>query len=656
MIAAWMLYCSLCALGLALAAVLAERALLAGRGPVRLAWVGAIALSLVVPAVAFRAPAQQGVVERPGVEHDIASRAALDAPSSTAGVAVAHSSTAPTLPRASWRDIVARADRPLGIAWLVLSSLLGLYFVTGMLALTWMRGRWERCTLSGIPVFVSQRMGPAVVGAIAPAVVVPEWALSMNPEQLALMLRHEREHQRARDGQLLIVAQLAAVLMPWNVALWWQLVRLRVAIELDCDARVLKITDARSYGNLLLEVARPRQGPRLLGVTAFAERATQLERRIRVLARSRKGSARKARAIASTIGVGALSVAWISPHPSAPVHVSTIVTRVAPRGDSSTPIVPADSAAPRMVGASAVKLPAVVVATRRCPGPGVPITCALDGIVDSADLARIESSRLTGPGDSVFNILFDGITLNAGHAHDAHDLLDQLAIQQSTQDQKQASLLSANRARSAALQAQRDTALRALLANDADRAVFDAHLAQPAGGRGRSGGGGGFAGRGGGNPLYVIDGVPITGDSLIQRMGVGVVRGRVGGSVDFTGAVGGGRGGGRGGAVGLTPNQAVLDSISANMNTLISDLTFHRLFDGISLAPAQESAARSLIVSTQNAIAAGRPKLESAVLRVNPVTGLVAMRAESASALVALASNDADRATVRSRIVSIQNP
>jgi hypothetical protein len=40
-------------------------------------------------------------------------------------------------------------------------------------------------------------------------------------------------------------------------------------------------------------------------------------------------------------------------------------------------------------------------------------------------------------------------------------------------------------------------------------------------------------------------------------------------------------------------------------------------------------------------------------LRVNPRTRLVAMQASSASALLALVSDDADRATLQSRIRSI---
>ena len=54
MIAQWMLYCVLCALGLSLAAVVAEHTLLAGRVPVRHVWTLAVLLSIVVPAVAYR--------------------------------------------------------------------------------------------------------------------------------------------------------------------------------------------------------------------------------------------------------------------------------------------------------------------------------------------------------------------------------------------------------------------------------------------------------------------------------------------------------------------------------------------------------------------------------------------------------------------------
>src|SRR6185503_15593995 len=102
------------------------------------------------------------------------------------------------------------------------------------------------------------------------------------------------------------------------------------------------------------------------------------------------------------------------------------------------------------------------------------------------------------------------------------------------------------------------------------------------------------------------------GDTLVQRAGLGFARGGAAGR--GAGAGGGGRGGGRGGGGGTVPSQAVMDSLIAAMNQRAADLTFHRLFDGMSLTADQESVARGLIAGTQNAIAADRPKLERPAL------------------------------------------
>jgi beta-lactamase regulating signal transducer with metallopeptidase domain len=338
MIASWMLYCALCALGLSLAAGLTERVLLAGRGPVRHVWFGAVVLSVIVPAAALH--------YAPRAESRPTPVAAFNTPTSVSTVPTmrAHSALPPgarqqiaesaTVVAWNWRGIVARADQPLGTAWFALSLGLTLYFFGGVAALAVMRRRWRRHTVLGVRVFVSEHTGPALVGALSPAIVVPEWALAMEPQQLALMLRHEQEHRRARDGQLLTVAHLAAIAMPWNVAVWWQLGRLRAAVELDCDARVLRDADARSYGDLLLEVVRPRRGLRIMGATAFAERATQLERRIRVLARRRDRASGGARALAASIALSAVTVAWVAPRPLAPALASS--TSSSPRMSSAS--------------------------------------------------------------------------------------------------------------------------------------------------------------------------------------------------------------------------------------------------------------------------------------------------------------------------------
>jgi hypothetical protein len=82
---------------------------------------------------------------------------------------------------------------------------------------------------------------------------------------------------------LLMVAQLIVAQAPWNLPAWWQLRRLRFAIEVDCDARVLQTSiDPVSYGEAFVAIAQYRSRPPL-GAVALTEPVSQLERRIKVM-------------------------------------------------------------------------------------------------------------------------------------------------------------------------------------------------------------------------------------------------------------------------------------------------------------------------------------------------------------------------------------
>jgi hypothetical protein len=71
--------------------------------------------------------------------------------------------------------------------------------------------------------------------------------------------------------------------MPWNLPLWWQLRRLRHAIEVDCDARVLKQGhDANHYGKTLIAVGA-RQSAFIGAVAAMSESKSFLEERIKIM-------------------------------------------------------------------------------------------------------------------------------------------------------------------------------------------------------------------------------------------------------------------------------------------------------------------------------------------------------------------------------------
>ena len=243
MIAAWMLYCTGVALLLGAAAAAVEQtARLLGR-PGRWLWAGALVATLAVPLAARYRPSgfQSVAIPIPTAQSASATRASPLMTTARSGA----------LPRrsVSWDDL----DRPLVVLWGVLSlSLLG-FFGVGAVRLRRLGRHWRPAAIDGTPVLLSASLGPAVIGVVRCRLVVPAWTLELEPSLRELMLAHEREHVRAGDPRLLAAAGLLLVLMPWNPGLWWQWRRLRLAVEMDCDARVLRGNPDRArYGNLLL--------------------------------------------------------------------------------------------------------------------------------------------------------------------------------------------------------------------------------------------------------------------------------------------------------------------------------------------------------------------------------------------------------------------
>lgn len=287
MIASWMLYALLVSTLVGAAAwVLEEVCRLVGR-PVRWVWAGALAATLALVALAPLRTAPSAASEISGVMVRVTEPGA--APAARGPVAMLAGAVAKL--RASldgaMESAAARAGGvpgwALGAGWAALSLTL--------LAITWAtlhhgrgaRRRWPLHELAGMPVRVAPRLGPAVLGVRAPEVVVPEWLLEVSPEEQRLVVLHEREHIRARDPLLLAAGCVAVALVPWVPAAWWMLLRLRLAVELDCDARVLRQgVRPFAYGTLLIEMAG--RGPGLtLGAPAMAGSPSSLERRLRAM-------------------------------------------------------------------------------------------------------------------------------------------------------------------------------------------------------------------------------------------------------------------------------------------------------------------------------------------------------------------------------------
>ena len=139
-------------------------------------------------------------------------------------------------------------------------------------------GSSSRAMVDGVAVTLTDTLGPATAGLWRPRVLLPRWVLALPTERRRYVVRHEDEHRKAHDAALLIAASTLVALMPWNVALWWQLRRLQLAVEMDCDRRVVAaLGDAVGYGELLLDVAAassrgPRLQPALLGGSGMLER------------------------------------------------------------------------------------------------------------------------------------------------------------------------------------------------------------------------------------------------------------------------------------------------------------------------------------------------------------------------------------------------
>ena len=269
--ASWMIYATSVGLLVAAATTIMERPLRDRAVATRIVWVvmlgGALAWPLAIAVLSRRVASVPLPQRYPPVNQVVASTASpvRFAP------AVALPAVVPASPSV---DFVARRVMILAPI-LVLAVLL-----LELIRLARARRRWQPGLIDGTPVLVSTDFGPAIVGVWRPQIVIPVWALELPADQRALMMAHESEHLDHRDSRWLGAAFMAVLIAPWNVGLWWLLRRFRIAMELDCDQRVLRRGyDVAAYGELLLEIGR-RSGGRSLLAAGFAERRSMLRSRI----------------------------------------------------------------------------------------------------------------------------------------------------------------------------------------------------------------------------------------------------------------------------------------------------------------------------------------------------------------------------------------
>lgn len=274
----WMAWSALFTALIALAALGLERAAAQVGVARRFVWITAMIVAVVVPVViATRvAPA---VVSHTVLESPVVLNSAADAPTiRVVGEAIALEQP---LRSWNWRALVAGADRWIGRAWLVASIVWSALLFGAVMRLRRRRTSWRDVETGAGRVLVSNDDGPAVVGFVHPRIVIPRWALVAEHETRELLLLHEREHLRAHDSRVLFGAAVLLALVPWNAALWWMSRRLRLAIEIDCDTRVIRLSGARhSYGHMLITIGERYVAPALPASAFLSEPGTLLEARI----------------------------------------------------------------------------------------------------------------------------------------------------------------------------------------------------------------------------------------------------------------------------------------------------------------------------------------------------------------------------------------
>jgi beta-lactamase regulating signal transducer with metallopeptidase domain len=323
-IASWMFFSALIGCAVTIAALAGHDLLRISNRPVRWIWIASIGIIVALTIAApFRnraagAMSDQRIVALPDGGANAAN--ALD-DGRTMIVRVRDAVIAPlalTLNRA--QRVIAGAPvivlQALVFTWAVGSLTLILVFFLSYRRMMKHVRELRRVEIDGVLVHVSPSAGPAVVGLLPPEIVVSEWLTKRPFHEQQLAVAHEMEHIRAADPWTLVVACSAVALMPWNPALWFCLSRLRLAIEIDCDRRMLQRgVRIENYASLLIDISAVQRAMPLV-FAAFPGSHSHLERRL-IAMTERTVSSKSLRRIATGfIGTAALITACESNLPT----------------------------------------------------------------------------------------------------------------------------------------------------------------------------------------------------------------------------------------------------------------------------------------------------------------------------------------------------
>lgn len=419
---AWMMYAALVTLALSAAALATERAAKVRRTATRWVWMATLAGSLVLPtviaSVSIRLPdtLKSGTAPMSIVLRDTTS---IPMPPVLLDLGGARPYAAS-----------ARIDMLVRGIWMTASALVSLILILSFVLLYRRKRGWAEARLCGERVLVAPDAGPAVVGLMRSRIVVPEWLLQASEELQLCTIAHERSHLDARDPQIVALALLLLMLMPWNPLLWWQFRRLRRAIEVDCDARVLLDGhDVGAYCEALIQVGQ-HQSNRIAMVPAMSDSGSFLELRIRHMLRQPRKSARASATALLCVSLGMAAFATQMTPPD---------TR---HRDASNLLVPSNDTLARYTGFYRISPISLVAVTRAGNGLSISISGQI-AAPKPFHVVPLDETRFAVEGmDATVRFITDadGHVLRLVAHQNGRDVLEALRIDKAAADRINAAL------------------------------------------------------------------------------------------------------------------------------------------------------------------------------------------------------------------------
>jgi beta-lactamase regulating signal transducer with metallopeptidase domain len=182
-------------------------------------------------------------------------------------------------------------------------------------------------------------VGPAVIGVVAPRVVLPaDFEDRFSPREQALIIAHERSHLRTGDARINAAISLLACLNWFNPLVHLAAPRIREDQEMACDEAVTTTYpgERRAYAEALLKT-QVLPVPLPLGCYWPARTPRKLKERIVMLTRKTPGHARRliGAAAITVLAASAGYAAWAAqPADPAPQIERHVILRHAGEGEA----------------------------------------------------------------------------------------------------------------------------------------------------------------------------------------------------------------------------------------------------------------------------------------------------------------------------------